>query len=359
MIDITALRKALEPIGTRNVPEVSFDFNGTLIVLMPLRPAEEIAVQKWAADAVMDDEEGTTTSGVEYLDRFKFGCLGFSIKRVGSMDLRHAEYVETGDILPNGTVVKVTKDHAVRDIIAGWPRPVLDALFKKFTEMMERYEVEADKMVSYDPVDKDAEIARLEEKIARLRGPSATTAPDAVATPDADVEVADNVVVAPEVVPETPTHFERSPVIPATAAPVQREAPPVESVAVDFAPPLTEEPEATGSPGEPERPSNMGFIDKDDEGALADEASRLMEIRKRAGMKTAQQAAQAARVGRPAPHHAARHTAEESNREVGDVKDGLPVFRPPAQEVSGREAEVAEAPSPPSTENPKFRPPGR
>jgi hypothetical protein len=366
MIDITALRKALEPIGTRNVPEVSFDFNGTLIVLMPLRPAEEVAVQKWAAAAVMDDDEGTTTSGVEYLDPFKFGCLGFSVTRVGSMDLRHVEHVETGEILPNGTAVKVTKDHAVRDIIAGWPRPVLDALFKKFTEMMERYELEADKMVSYDPVDKEAEIARLEEKIGRLRNSAPTnpvseavaevaTAKEAV---DAVKSAVESAVKSAEPLTESsdPVGAERSPVIPSSAQPVQRETP-VESETVDFAAPFVEESE---DPEEKEasKSVNPGFIDKDDESALGEEAARISEIRKRAGMKTAKAAAQASRVGRVvAPHHAARETASETG---GDVKDGIPVFRPPTQEISGREATHAEEAShSSSTENPKFRPPGR
>ena len=326
----------------------------------------------------MDDDEGSTSSGVEYLDRFKFGCLGYAIKRVGSMDLRYVEHVETGEVLPNGTAIKVAKDAAVREIISNWPRPVVDALFKKFTEMMERYELEADKMVDYDPVDKEAEIARLEEKIARLKGvQQAEPQMSGEAAADGFVDgfvddfvaktVGENLASEGSPIPEgggevVSNPGPRSSVIPTQATPPNRV--PVE----DEAPPEQPEIATFASEGVPEQPEsgadeirkvvNPGFIDKDDEDSLEQEAARLAEIRKRAGLKSAKEAAQANRVPAPrraAPHIQAQSAAKETEQEV---RGGVPVFRPPTGEISGREAQPDAPAEPISTENPKFRPPG-
>jgi hypothetical protein len=382
MIDIEALKNALQPLGTRGVPEVKFEFNGTVVVLMPLRPLDEVAVQRYAAEVVLDDDESDNASGVEYLDRFKFGCLGYSIQQVGDLDLRGLEHVETGETLPNGVAVKVPKEKALRGIISEWPRPIIDALFKKFTEMMERFEVHADKMVEYNPVDHHAEISRLEEKIDRLKGLQVTRAmglgpaaqakkqvrqpkpPKPKVVPQDDPEEAEELETAPDpgpdLVSEAPAPGARRSILPVSAPPPVHQEPEERPLA-EFAE-VEKEPAPERGPepdAEPPKPSNPGFIDKDDDGAsgaLEEEAARLMAIRREAGMKTAAEAAESSKRIRPAPHleaaEAARDLAVQPSEEV-------PVFQPPTQEITGRRPPEKKAKQGKSTKNPKFRPPGR
>lgn len=169
MVNLEALREALAPINQVGVIEEIFDIQGTQVVLRPLKPAQETEVQRWAGQVMADAENEDQATGIEYLDRFKIGCLSYAICEIGGLDLRETEVIPTGQTLPNGTEVKVPKHKGLRDLLKGWTRPVIDSCFRKFGEMMEKAELQVENSVVYDPVDLDSEMGRLEERLERLK----------------------------------------------------------------------------------------------------------------------------------------------------------------------------------------------
>lgn len=163
------LKNAMSPLSEIGKGELTFDVNGIAISLRALSPDEEIQIQRYARQAVADGDYSDQASALEYLDRFRISALGYSIVQVGDFDFRKAEFVETGEKLPNGTAIKIRKHEAVMQIISGWSRNMINAVFKKFSELANKVEAEVEGLIEFDEIDYDAEIARAEERIRELR----------------------------------------------------------------------------------------------------------------------------------------------------------------------------------------------
>jgi hypothetical protein len=119
------------------------------MTLRTLTVREDAEVQRILSD--LREEEDTTT--VEYLDIFRKETLARSIVKVGDQDLDE-EYVKTGDLLENGTPVKVRKVVAVSEILDTFSRVVLGEIFTLLTDLTTEAEEEVKKL---NPTTKNVE----------------------------------------------------------------------------------------------------------------------------------------------------------------------------------------------------------
>jgi hypothetical protein len=171
MVQLKALEAAINQIETIHAHELTFTVDGQAITLRPLRSNEETDVQRYAQVAWEGmGEEGDTAAYQDFMDRVRLATLGFSIVRLGDMDLHGVDWVETGEIDENGNEISVPKWEAVRDLIRDqWAKAVSLQVFAKFGELLERVEIQASKLVKFDPTDLEEEIDRVEKRLADLK----------------------------------------------------------------------------------------------------------------------------------------------------------------------------------------------
>lgn len=171
MVMLKALEAAINQVETIYDHEFTFTVDGQTITLRPLRSHEETEVQRYAQVAWEGmGEDGDTAAYQEFMDRVRLSTLGFSIIRIGEMDLHGVEWIETGDVDDNGNEIAVPKWEAVRDIIREqWSKPLALQVFAKFGELLERVEITASRLVKFDPSDLDEEITRVEKRLTDLK----------------------------------------------------------------------------------------------------------------------------------------------------------------------------------------------
>lgn len=171
MVTLKALEKAITQVEKLGKHEFTFVVEDVEITLRPLRSQEETEVQRYAQvawEGVGDD--GNTAAYQEFMDRVRKATLGFSIIRLGTVDLHNVEWIETGEQDESGNTIAVPKWEAIRDLISReWAQAFLLQVFAKFGELLERVEISASKLVKFDPADLDEEISRLEKRLADLR----------------------------------------------------------------------------------------------------------------------------------------------------------------------------------------------
>lgn len=379
LIDIQAALKPFAEIGKGEETFVAGDHTVTIRVL---EPDEEIQVQRYARAALAEGEATDQTSALAYLDRFRDMTLSFSLVQIDGLDLRDVTTVETGQKLPNGVAVRVKKHEALLGIITPWARPLKVAIFRKFGDLSSRKESDIDQLIHFEEVDYDAEILRLEERIADLKEQKArhdltqsdprTSVRDRVAgaTTTSFIREAEKVgaqgqsadPVATPVVVEAP-HVAPVADIPKTVSQPETEPPPVTqtpparvSVLGTVAPPA---PAPTAPVVGPQPPPTLdiaadvdtSFPDVSNPDVLAMESRRLMERRTPTAV---------------APHVSAREAFREVAQggpqqsppppgPVGSI-GGVGVYQMPTQNLSDREAPTPVRPAPTTTVNPKFRP---
>lgn len=175
-LSLKDLQEAMSPLTNVGKGESTFEVLGLSVTLRALTGDEEIEVQRSARAALPVEGEVTDqVAMLEYLDKFRNGSLGYSIVAVGTLDFRGVEFIETGAKTPTGVAIKIKKHEAVQQIVATWSRSMTVAVFKKFGELMNDVEKEVDALIEFEPVDYDAEIARLEERIRELKDDKART----------------------------------------------------------------------------------------------------------------------------------------------------------------------------------------
>ena len=343
MLDLATLKATLQPIRQIGEVEEYFKIDGIEVCMRVLTPKEELQVQRWAnsilAAATVDQRENDNSLAVEYLNRFKLGCLAYSLVEINGMDLRNEEFIATGEVLKNGKPVKVKKTDALIDILEGWPRPLLSAVFKKFNEVMERCEIQSDQSVEYNPPDIEAEIQQLLNRLQTLEEMKKRKDDADVITGNlnTDGDAVEEPVTTHKAAPEweEPTHTPepvqtqpepvqtqtaagtvRRSAIPQQANPIEPAYEPQEQEAVQNEQPTVEHTEtfqtaagttATAAP-------NDGWVDpKDDdamENAMAAETRRMQELRARRFNQAA---------------------APNSNEQVSADTSANPRFKPPSK----------------------------
>lgn len=388
-IAFEALEKALAPIEKIGQGEKTFPVGSCPVTVRVLTPEEEVEVQQYSNEALGSGESMSSTAA--YLERFKVAVLSHAICQVGDQDLRDVDFVETGEKLENGQAIKVTKLMAIRKLILRWTGSIRIALFKKYGELLIEVESRAEKAVSFEPSDLEAEIERLEKRMEELKAEKERRSnpdkavetkvsrlakaligeendEDAAKKPEVQAgveELVEPVVVTPP--PPAPQPTVRKSIIPQMAPPpgeakMQSQMPPAPPVVQD-------QQEAAPVPPPPPPPVEMdSFVDPSDtdnmQAAIAAENQRLMARRR--GVPTPDPSVMSA-LRRP-PHLDAKEAADAmaeleamGPESLGAGPDGVETFRMPTEVVNGvRPDPKARTPlnrvQGQESRNPRFRP---
>jgi len=375
MLDLSALKQALEPLTKIGRDEATFEIGGMEITILPLLHLDEVKVQRYSASVLTDiqaqeglaeDDQMSRAAALDYFDRFRIEIISYSIVQVDSLDLRGVETIPTGEVLDNGVAVQIPRPLAMREIVEGWSRAMLTVCFARYGDLVQRIADQADKIAKSSLPDIEAEIGRVESRLARLKAdlesraagdPSITSkqitslirAGDLMET---QAEMAAEAAVEAAAMRRVgATKNQKSP----TPPPADEQPPQRKSVIPPTAPPPTAEPvyQSSKSVTEPSVSEfQSSFGDGDDPNALAVEEQRIMAAR-----------AIAASV---------REEVEKAEQEPGDALrnaqpageiDGIEAYRLPPENMSPRgrgpkkEPQEAGPPEKRGTENPNFKPP--
>lgn len=375
-MDLNQLKAVLEPLTKFGQDELTFEVEGTSITMRPLLPREEIKAQQYAAailaesqeeESLEDDDPLTRSAALRYFDQFRIEVISYAIVAVGKTNLRNLEYVETGEILPNGVKVSVPKVQALRDVInGGWSRGMITICFSRYGDMISDIAERADKIAKESLSDIEAEIERLEarlrsvksERDRRAKGDPSVTESQIKALVNAAKVMEDDVSNSIRISQENRADREREKFVESVLASDTDD----EEEEEDFPPPPVQSapprrpvyPPASPPPVTP--PAQEAFVssfeDPDENPqALAPDIERIRMAR-----------AQAARTAREqADRDPLSQARKEPSMHVGSKE--IPVYRLPAAEISdrGRKSEPVKPSLDPDprkdTQNPRFRPP--
>jgi len=178
-MDLQSLRAALKPLTQFGSDEHVFDVEGITVALRPLLPREEIASQQFASavlaqtqeeEGLDDDDPLTRTAALRYMDQFRIEIISYAIVQIGDTDLRGLTHIETGELLDNGTPVKIPTHVAMRNIMTeSWSRGMITIAFSKYGDLVTKIAQKADKIAEASIADLDAEIDRQEKRLTSLR----------------------------------------------------------------------------------------------------------------------------------------------------------------------------------------------
>lgn len=369
MLDINSLKNAFSNISEIGKGEETFVLNGTEITLKLLLPKEETEVQKLSAQAYAEENKETPDTNVattRYLETFKLAVLSYAIVQVGEFDLRGVDFVPTGDVLPNGKQVKITKFKAMRDLLLTFSRKAVDNIFQRYNDLSAITEIQSEKALEYEPLDLSEEITNLEERLEELKRRqknSAAFANKKAETEDVSDTVSENVAEQKHDNFEQPVEHQAPNIVQETAPqpqPVVQDVSPRQRVIPQQAPPPSQKvQEQEMSKEQVMETLQSSFVDKEKDepfppSALAREHERLNRMR------------QAPKQHRKPPHMRAKQTMETISGEntmtdqVGQL-DGVPVYRTTEPQEIGNHpthsptGEISIDSQPVSSKNPRFR----
>lgn len=373
MLDLNSLKNAFSNISEIGKGEETFLIGGTKITIRILLPKEETEVQKLSASAYSDevretgDENNIATT--KYLETFKISVLSYSIIEVGDLSLRGMSFVPTGEKLPNGKEVKITKFKAMKDLLLTFSRPIVDNIFQRYNDLTTKTQVITDKSLDYEPINLEEEIKELEEKLEELKrkqnasekfaekkdSESDSEKVEQTPPPTQEEQTHDNLETQTEdPTPNTVQEFSE------TDRQVVQDPPTRQRVMPTNVKPPVEKKVQQGEMTKDQVMETLqsSFVDKEEDepfppSALMNEHERLNRLRNQRSSN------------RKPPHLRAKETAENVFSErVGEqvgVKDGLPVYRTgEVQEVGERKQSQSQSnisidSQPNVSQNPRFR----
>jgi hypothetical protein len=363
-IDFQTLERAMAPLVEIGQDEVTFEAGHTTVTLRVLTPEEELAVQRYAAGSVVDQQD--THGAQEFLDRFQTAVLSYAIVALGETDLRGVTLVNTGEVLPNGKPVSVPKHKAMRDLLTRWTRPVMDSVFRKYGEALDKVEQKASKAIHFEPADLTTEIERLEARVTLLKeererraNPTrgnfsnmmnlATSASQEAKRDREEGLETLRITREPAQNPLPEEVQTRQPKVPEQGTPPVRIDQPLPAIPAEKPP----------QPATPMSGSRGSLVESDDmQDAVAEETQRIMERRRL-------QALEQMRLQRP-PHADAAEVEQQeqtlAKAHLMGTKGGLEAYRMPTQNldaVAPTENAPLQRPVDGGSVNPRFRPPAR
>ena len=325
MLDIKALEAAFARIGEIGKGEIAVEVDGVHVVLRTLTPDEDVEVQRYARGTDVDE-----TDNITLIERFKRATIAYSVVEVGGLNLRGVTSVATGEVLPGGVPVRVPKHEAILRITSGWSRHATTIVFQEYAELVKRAEDDANSRVLFDGARVDAEIERLESRLADLRRMQLAAAnPSAAAGATATVAAAE-AALSRTAIPPAPAGGPEAP-----PAPRQRITPP--AAPPPPAPPAPPDIPPGASPLPAEVHSSVGDFSPED---IAAEETRIAELRSRRAAQADMPSPISVRHGRVPPHMAARAAAEApallENAVAVDPVGDVETYRMPAVNLSDR-----------------------
>lgn len=364
----------MAPLTELGKGTLTFDAGPLTITIRTLNPDEEITIQRYARDALAEGESTDQTTALDFLDRFRNMTLAYSIMQVGKLNFNGVDHVETGETLPNGVAVRIPKHMAVLKIVNKWSREMSVSVMRKFERLNNQVEKDLSKAIVFDESDLDAEIARLEEKLAdlkdqKMRADLGTSDPRSemrervaastatkLAPPKPSVQTeAKQSEFEPEVNPKA-TFVE-----PISDQPKKLEVEearvsvePRRSVLGGVTPQPVIVPPVKQAPPQVHPSANDPLWDVDSSFEDANDPKVMEAALRREHQRTSPQAP-------IAPHFSAREAHEEVQRTMikeGSI-DGVDLYVAPPQEVTARAPQPVIRPPAQGTINPRFRPPAR
>jgi hypothetical protein len=160
-INLSQLKELMSPLTRLCQREREVDLKGIKVFIKHLTPKEELEVQK-----MLPELEGS--SAIEFADVFRRETLARSIIQVGDLDLRGLKEIETGETLPNGKAVKVSKEEAVVQVMDSWSKYVLAKLFEQYGLLSEEIEKGLDESLKINIEDTESEKEILKERLDNL-----------------------------------------------------------------------------------------------------------------------------------------------------------------------------------------------
>ena len=160
-INLSQLKELMSPLTQLCQKEREVDLSGIKVYIKHLTPKEELEVQKMLPE--LDN-----SSAVEFADVFRRETLARSIVQVGDLDLRGLTEIETGETLPNGKAVKVSKEEAVVQVMDSWSKFVLGKLFEQYGLLSEEIEKGLDESLKINIEDTEVEKEQLKARIDNL-----------------------------------------------------------------------------------------------------------------------------------------------------------------------------------------------
>lgn len=302
-MELSALKDAFQGLSAIGNKEKTIEIGGVSLTLRTLLPPEELEIQTMSRENLGsegDDNEPDQASVMAFIDEFRKRTLAYSIVAIGDLNLRKEAFIFTGDLLEDGTKVKIPKEEAVLNLLGSFSRAMLAAIFDQYTQLTEQADKETEQALGLEPTDDKAEIERLTERLEELKNTQQENY--------ADASVASSVKLA---------SMGRKPVEPPKS-----------------------DPPAVMPASEPQSDVYSSIIGDDPMEAIQRETERLQKERGVRGM--------------PAPHTQAKKTSDEVFKRDGDI-GGVEVFRMPAQNLAVAGTPVAKEQIKPST-NPNFKP---
>lgn len=415
-ISLAALEAALSEIEQLGHDETTFDVGGTTITMRSLTPEQEVEVQQFAAQAWTEEHDNDAGETLSFVDRFRVETIARALIAVGDLDLRDAEYLETGEVLPNGKAVKEPRHVVLRRIVLRWGGPIRVRIFKRYAAMLKQLAKKAERAIEFEPTDTESEVNRLKARLTELEkeleSEKETDAPSMVAHIAEYGEVDESVRKSaleqavppsppaptdePRVARPTETQAPVSPVLgpshtvhrqaPPPQNPPQRQpilpqaAAPPQPTSREPAPPVPHAPQAQGPPAI-QTMDGGSFIGPDDINAAVAEANQQLAAARAARGGPAYPPAESAlsmiHAMRPQPPHIAAAAVasdmqemevghQEMLRHAGQTPDGVAVFElgqgqeisldPRANKRTVARNPVARPDPAKGTGNPRFQP---
>jgi hypothetical protein len=335
-MDLSTLQSVLAPLATVGKDEREFSIEGQTIVVRPLLPHEEVAVQRFAVASLdeikeeqptPEDQAMSRADALDYFDRFRIEVIAHSIVEINGTDLRNVEYIATGETTSSGVEVKVLRAEAMRKIIReNWSRTMVTGAFTQYGELIEALGQKADGIAVLAETDLEVEIERVTERLKELKkqrkdrakGDSAITKEQVehfVGMGERQEEATQQLIDHHKKQDEAKEAAEKAKAARLAAAEEARTA--------TAAPPVIEEP-APQAPVKPSEPTpsfeaaRSSFEDGEDPEVVMAEQMRILEARKAAQEKERQRLQQGS-VPSKAPS-----------------VDGIETYRMPTEELSPR-----------------------
>jgi hypothetical protein len=170
MFNLADLESSLSSIAEIGKGEMEFEVNNIKLAIRVLQSHEEIEIQKYAYEAVKNAGEGNDSAAtMEYFDRFRLATMAYAIIGINNEDFRGVSTIETGETLPNGKKIQIPKHEAMRKVLSKFSRTIMIAMFKKYSELVEKTEIDAEKYIQFSVDDFDSEVERLEARLVEIK----------------------------------------------------------------------------------------------------------------------------------------------------------------------------------------------
>ena len=161
-LNLTQLKELMSPLTKICKKEKEVDISGIKVTIKYLTPIEELEVQRMLPDLNEDP------SALEFADVFRRETLARAIVQVNDLNLRDLSVVETGEVLPNGTAVKLSKVEAILKIMETWSKQLISKLFEHYGFLSEEIEKDMDESLKLNVEDSDVEKESLQNRITNL-----------------------------------------------------------------------------------------------------------------------------------------------------------------------------------------------